>query len=764
MTALQMVSRMSLMTCTALVCGAISAPAHAQVGDDGQPVFTRSPLLNGATPFTQKLLIYEELGARELPQSYSGVRLPVPGSCETSPGSSALDNFLKKPLFPAPREEANTQDQNPWLAKANACLGLGLAKSPIEGRPPGYNFAHQRFDQFYPQAYVQTVTAGARTNTGLRDSEQLHGYAAGTEFGPGGLYYNPAVGGTTNGIKPRLHPKLPVQKPSSIWTFDGTLPGKLIMARYGQPLLFRHYNALPISATANGGFGVNQLSTHLHNGHNPAESDGFPGAYFFPGQYYDYRYPMVLSGNDTKNLDYSNPKTGAPDGYGGDKYVAGVWGETLSSLWFHDHRVDHTAQNVYKGMVGVMNIYSIVDRGREGLNCHYADPANNHNLCLPSGTHLDWGNRDYDVNLSVSDKAWDSSGQLYFNLFSRDGFLADRVTVNWAWMPYLDVRPRRYRFRILNASMARLYKIALVTAGGKRVPFHMVANDGNIMEHAVAFPNAESKELPLQSIGERFDIIVDFSAYAKGTKLYFVNLAEHEDGSRTKQIAELGDALKGDSDDPGVGKFLEFRVAAAVPGAQDLSMNPADYVEGKLKMIPRPKFTDQELAEARVRKFQFGHSSGSDDKPWTIMTDDGRGLNVELKRVSALPSRGTVEIWHLTNGDDGQSQSSWMHPVHIHFEEGQILSRDGKAPPVWERWARKDMYNIGRLVSNDVKIALRFEDFLGSYVEHCHNTQHEDYAMMLRFDVKNPTEPQLIRAPLPNWGGVEYAASYLLTE
>ena len=77
-------------------------------------------------------------------------------------------------------------------------------------------------------------------------------------------------------------------------------------------------------------------------------------------------------------------------------------------------------------------------------------------------------------------------------------------------MPFIEVRPRRYRFRMLNASMARLYKIALVTAAGKRVPFHMVANDGNIMEHAVAFPNAESQDLPLQSIGERFDIVVDF--------------------------------------------------------------------------------------------------------------------------------------------------------------------------------------------------------------------------------------------------------------
>jgi len=287
----------------------------------------------------------------------------------------------------------------------------------------------------------------------------------------------------------------------------------------------------------------------------------------------------------------------------------------------------------------------------------------------------------------------------------------------------------------------------------------MIANDGNIMEHAVAFPNAESQDLPLQTIGERFDIIVDFSAFAKGTKLYFVNLAEHEDGSRAKQIADLRDALRGESDDPGVGKFLEFRVAAPVPGAQDLSMNPADYVEGKLTMVPRPSFTQAELDNATVRRFEFGHSSGSDDKPWTIKTDDGDGLTANRRRVSATPMKDSVEIWHLASDSGG-----WAHPVHIHFAEGQILSRDGKAPPVWERWARKDMYNVGRLFSGDIKIALRFEDFLGSYVEHCHNTQHEDYAMLLRFDVKNPTEPQLIRAPLPNWGGVEYASSYLLSE
>ena len=762
MTARETVTRFALMTCTSFGC--LTMPAHAlSENDDGTPVFTRSPLLNGATPFSQKLPMFEEMGTQPLPTTYATARLPLPVDCNSSPASNPLDNFLTKPLSPAPQEQANESVQNPWRATIGTCLQNGLIQSPIEGRPPGINFAHQRYYEFYPKAYIQTATAGARANTGLRDSQQMHGFAAGTEFGPGGLYYDAARGATSKGIQPRLHPKLPVQKPSSVWTFDGTFPGKLIMARYGQPLLFRHYNALPISATANGGFGVNQMSTHLHNGHNPAESDGFAGAYFYPGQYYDYRWPLILSGYGRVNTDYLDPRSGFPD-VDGDATHPGDWQETLSTLWFHDHRIDHTAENVYKGMVGMMNVYGPVDRGREGRMCHYADPANNYNLCLPSGTRNDWGNRDYDVNLAIADKAWDASGQLYFNLFSRDGFLGDRITVNSAWMPFMEVRPRRYRFRILNASMARFYQIALITKAGKRVPFHMIGNDGNIMEHAVAFPNAESKDLPLQTIGQRFDIVVDFKNFAPGTKLYFVNLAEHEDGSRAKQIADLDDALEGDSDDPGVGKFLEFRVATAVPGAQDLSMNPADYVEGKLKMITRPKFTPAELANARVRKFQFGHSNGSDESPWTIKTDDGRGLGADLKRVSAMPAQGDVEIWHLTNGDDGESQSSWAHPVHIHFEEGQILSRDGSPPPVWERWARKDMYPIGRLFSNDVKIALRFGDFLGSYMEHCHNTQHEDHSMLLRFDVNNPAQPMMIRAPLPGWNGVSYADSYILSE
>jgi FtsP/CotA-like multicopper oxidase with cupredoxin domain len=291
----------------------------------------------------------------------------------------------------------------------------------------------------------------------------------------------------------------------------------------------------------------------------------------------------------------------------------------------------------------------------------------------------------------------------------------------------------------------------------KRVPFHMIANDGNIMQHAVKFPNPESQDLPIQGIGERFDIVVDFSGFAQGTKLYFVNLVEHEDGTRPNRFVPLADAIAGRSSDPVVGRFLEFRVAA--PAADpDQSMNPDDYVEGKKTMITLPEFTPAELASARRRTFEFGRSNGTDEEPWTIKTDNGDGLTANVKRVSALPVQGAVEIWTLKSG------GGWSHPAHIHFEEGQILSRDGKPPPAWERGARKDMYNVGRLASGEMEVALRFEDFLGTYVEHCHNTQHEDKAMLLRFDVNAPGNFLLIKAPLPDWGGVSYAPSFLIKD
>jgi FtsP/CotA-like multicopper oxidase with cupredoxin domain len=731
-----------------------------------------SPLF-GAQPFSQQMLRFEEFGPQKLkldkkkvPKNWQA--LPAPADAQSAPAGASLDDFLGQDIWPNPTKFSNDIDPNPWQSQVEAFLARPLDDPPAEGRPPGLGWSHQRWEEFKPKTYFQTATAGARVNGGLRDDVQDHEYSSG-EFGPGGLYHN-TVGangfdGTTAGIQIKFHPDMPVQDHTALWTFDGTFPPKLLKVRYGEPILMREYNALPIDVAANRGFGVHTISTHEHNGHSPAESDGYTNAFFFPGQFYDYRWPIPLAGHDSINTEAKDKRAGAPDGNGGIKKVPGDWRETMSTHWFHDHMLDFTAQNVYKGSAAMMNYYSALDRGNEGLD-------DGVNLRLPSGTALDWGNRDYDVNLLLAEKAWDSEGQLWFNPFNQRGFIGDVMTVNWLYKPYLDVRARQYRFRILNGSVSRYFKIALIDEAGNRVPFYMIGNDGNIMEHTVYF---EDGELPTLGIAERYDIIVDFSNHDPGDKLYFVNLLQHKNGQATDIVVPLEDVVSGayaptavddDADevpdrwvdgDPVVGTFLEFRVQEY--DGVDQSLDPAQFVEGGNKLIPLRRPTEDELANALHRTFEFERQP-TDDRPWVIETDGGKGFGMDPRRLSAAPSKnsGGLEVWRLINS------GTWSHPVHIHFEEGIVLRRNGAPPPEWEKWARKDVYRLGPQPDSGVmvEIALRFREFAGTYMEHCHNTQHEDHAMLLRWDIEHPGQVKLMPTPLPSWDGVSYVDSQAL--
>ncbi len=817
-----------------------------------------SPLF-GAQSFAQQMLRFEEFAVLPMPAPEAGQTrtFEPPPTCEGRPSISAMENLLDAPLWPDPTPAVNDSLDNPWAAMIEFCIpGVVPTGGVAEGRPPGVSFSHQRWDEFPPMVYVQTAQGAARESNGRLDNFQSHGYALG-EFAPGGGLYHDTTGagalggsnGTTNGIQIKFHPSMPIQEPNSLWTFgDGTLPPKLLRVRYGQPILFRHYNALPISVGANNGFGEHTITTHQHNGHNPGEVDGFAGAYFFPGQFYDYRWPMVLAGHDSINADARDPRASTPCSLGETLMIPdaitgipkaktcdpntltvnipGDWREIMSTHWFHDHMIDRTSENVYKGNAAMMNMYTGLDRGKEGFRCDYNDTPeqDNVNLCFPSGTVLDWGNRDYDVQLLIAAKAWNSSGQLAMALgLNEDGFLGDRMTVNWLYEPYLEVRPRRYRFRVLNGAVARFFKFAIVEQvngnGGalaglpgsnvsyNRVNYHMIANDGNIMEHAIPFgpgnPNGVDPDLPIQAIAERFDIIIDFSQFSPGTKLYMVNTLAHDDGRGPKDVIPLANILNGTfapvptltgcadncwSDDPTVKRFLEFRVTNPLQGAgNDLSMDPNLYAPvsmggGGKTMIPLVQFTQAELDGAIHRTFDFtrGANPGraaSDNRPtpWGIVTDDepanltceegplDPGLcsrNADVNRVSAAPETigGGVEIWHIRNGGGG-----WGHPVHIHFEEGQYLDRDGAIPPPWEVGARKDMYRVSGLddpgSSSNITVAIRFREFAGTYVEHCHNTTHEDKAMLLRWDNEVPGQTVRIPTPLPTWDGVGYVSA-----
>ncbi len=618
-------------------------------------------------------------------------------------------------LNPAPQNESNQslQTLNPALVAAYPGGNTG----PVEGRPPGPLWAHQRWNQFLPQVAVVATQEGAKTNT----------------------TYNPGVPSSLNSginpanpIAPRFHPGLPIQSPNSLWTFNGTAPPKLLLARYGEPILFRHHNRLPFDPTQNNGFGRHTITTHDHNGHHGGESDGFAGAYFFPGQFYDYRWPFTLAGFTTINTGATDNRAGTPNGSGGITRLPGDWRETESSHWFHDHMFEFTAQNVYKGNAALMNIYSALDRGNEAIN-------DGVNLRLPSGRAKDWGNLEYDVNLLVSDKAWNPQGQLLFDIFDTDGFIGDRMTVNFAYKPYLEVERRKYRFRILNGGVARILKIAL--SDGK--PFYMIANDGNLMPQRLTLT-----ELDHQGVAERYDIVIDFTQWNVNDRVWLVNLAEHTDGRRVNRDLSLAEAQSGKSDDPGVGRFLEFRVVRN-PAQADVSQVP-------LNLVPNPAMN---LPVTRQRIFEFGRGANqtlpiggnpplSSEGPWGIRADGGSMLAASINRVTSRPQFGTRELWTLKTG------GGWDHPVHIHFEEGIILSRDGSAAnvPAWER-GRKDVFRLRP--GGELQISIQFRDWNGTFVQHCHTTTHEDHAMLMRWDL-NAAGPVALPTPIPRPQGVTF--------
>jgi FtsP/CotA-like multicopper oxidase with cupredoxin domain len=630
-------------------------------------------------------------------------------------------------LTPAPTEESN-QTQQP-LDPALPGVSAGQT-GPVEGRPWGPVWAHQRWKDLLPRVAVEVEQAPSKVLTN----------------------YNPQVASQFNSgidaakpVNPRFHPLMPDQNEANFWTFNGSVPPKLMLGRYGEPILMRHHNRLPADIKKNAGFGIHTISTHEHNGHHGAENDGFTGAFFFPGQFYDYHYPIVHAGIFSINTGATDPRCGSPNDRGGVDKLPGDWQETMSTHWFHDHMFSFTSQNVYKGNAGMFNLYSSLDRGNEAVGG--PDDKENPNLRLPSGSTKAWGNLEYDVNLMLADKAFDGDGQMLFDIFDFDGFLGDVMTVNLAYRPFFKVEPRRYRFRILNASVSRFFKVGLADASGKPVMFTQIANDGNLLPSGVNL-----SALDEQGIAERYDIVIDFSNY-KNQNLYFVNLCEHQDGKKPAKDLSFGDALSGRSADPCVGKFLEFRVGAQTTGP-DLSLP----VNNGRELIRNPNLSQIPVSRERIFEFGRGGFQTSNDQqmsfvgPWGVKTDNNSMFNADYGRISAAPKAGTREVWTLKNGGGG-----WDHPIHIHFEEGQVLARNGSLSnvPAWER-GRKDVYRLRP--GGSITITMQFRDFGGMFMEHCHNTVHEDNAMLVRWQIDGNGVPNLERmtTPVPHPWGVEF--------
>jgi FtsP/CotA-like multicopper oxidase with cupredoxin domain len=477
-----------------------------------------------------------------------------------------------------------------------------------------------------------------------------------------------------------VSPALPVQR---LWGYDGQVPGMTFHARYGEQMLVRWRNELPAD---NGGFGIAQTSTHVHNGHNPPESDGFPTNYYPNLQnpaianatFYDAHYPNVLAGFAS---------THAPNG---------DISESSSTFWYHDHRVDFTAQNTYKGLAGFYLLFNEFDTGDETTGFRLPGVRDPNDFYAPV---------QYDVPLVLTDRLFDpETGLLFFDLFETDGIIGDKFLVNGKVQPYLEVQPRRYRFRILDGGPSRFYQLFLTDKGtNTAIPFWHIANDGNLLPKPLKVTNVAV------AVAERADLVIDFRAWA-GKTLYFENRLRQTDGrGPDENIGTAGSRVAA-----GKGNFLlQFRVGSTpVPdNSVDFETTPtAAFYSLPARTTPRV-----------VRTFRFNRFNGVWQVNGRPFPEDG----APTFRVKV----NTAEEWRVQNNSGG-----WMHPVHVHFEEHQMIRRNGKViGPGNVEYARKD---VNRLQHGELnRLFFRFRDFEGAYPMHCHNTLHEDHSMMLRFDI-----------------------------
>lgn len=553
------------------------------------------------------------LSARAYAAQFGGGGSGQPASPPTTPWMEEM------PLPPVAQPVAQTA-----LTGPPPQINPNTAINPATGLPyEGRTRAHQAYTQFAPQKFYEVHQREALVS---------------------------------------VHPQLPQQK---VWTYNGTVPGQTYVARYGEPILVRNYNDLPAN---NGGFGIQSVSTHLHNGHTPSESDGFPTDFFAVGQYYDQHYPNVLAGVLSTHI-----------AQGGDI------NESMSTLWYHDHRVDFTAQNTYKGLAGFYLLFNDKDTGNEATGFR-----------LPQYP-------DFDIPMMFTDRNFDPTTKLLsFDLANRDGILGDKFLVNGKIQPYFRVKRRRYRFRWLNAGPSRFYQFFLTNPANLSATnrFYVIANDGNLL------PNPVQVSSVMIAVAERIDVIIDFSAFPAGTVLRIENRLRQTDGAGPSDRDSLFSAGQGN-------QVLEFRVQP--DSVTDGSVDPATVTAAALG---RTYFYDVPPRQTvdKCRRFKFDRNNGQ----WVI--NDRLFSDTPRFRVK----RNTAEQWDLEGG------FAWSHPVHIHFEEHQIISRNRSTPIAIER-GRKDVVRLGE--GDDVSLFFRFRDFVGRYPMHCHNTIHEDHAMMVRFDI-----------------------------
>jgi spore coat protein A len=445
----------------------------------------------------------------------------------------------------------------------------------------------------------------------------------------------------------KVHRDLPATR---MWGYNGSAPGPVIETRSGQSLSVEWVNRLPkkhyfpIDHNLHGAEKDKpevRSVVHIHGAKTPPESDGYPEDWYEPGKSLTYHYPN---------------------------------NQESSTLWYHDHAMGINRLNIYAGLFG---LFLIRDDHEDALN-------------LPKGR--------YEIPLVIYDRSFRMDGSLDYpdsgmpNMPWVPEAFGEAMMVNGKLFPYLDVEPRRYRFRILNAANGRFFHLAL----SNRQKFFEIGTDQGLLPGPVELDNF------VIAPGERYDLIVDFAGH---------------DG---ESIVLTSDAFE----------IMQFRVAKTLL-ARDSSSLP-----DRLRAVEK---TPETLA-IKTRRIPLVELKSPNGDSMTMLLG---GKHWDMP-VTENPVVDTTEIWEFINTTDDS------HPIHLHLVRFQILDRRSFDEPLFFR--TNQIRYTGPVVAPEphelgwkdtirahsrmiTRIIVRFEGYTGRYVWHCHVLEHEDNEMMRPYDV-----------------------------
>lgn len=448
----------------------------------------------------------------------------------------------------------------------------------------------------------------------------------------------------------KLHRDLPATR---LWTYGGaqggSWPGPTVEAHAGQEILIEWANELPVKHFlpidhrlhgADAGKPEVRAVVHVHGAKAPPESDGWPEDWYVTGKSATYHYP--------NNQD-------------------------AAMLWYHDHAMGINRLNIYAGLAGA---YIIRDAKEDALN-------------LPKGR--------FEVPLILCDRFLLRDGSLDYPDSGEPGapwvpeVFGNAMTVNGKLTPYLDVEPRKYRFRVLNASNGRFYHLSL--SSGQ--PFQQIGTDQGLLPAPIRVQDF------VLAPGERVDLVIDFKDHA-------------------------GDQIVLDNDAFPMMQFRVGRIKVADPSSLPAALRPV------------PRMLESEAAKTRMMAINEYMDRGGESM---LMLLNGSHWSTPITEKPLLDS---VEIWSIANPTDDS------HPIHLHLVRFQILDRrkfDAERYPAtgqirflgpveppepyesgWKDTVRVHAGMVTRFIT-------RFEGYPGKYVYHCHVLEHEDNEMMRPYEV-----------------------------